>query len=158
MDSAKFEQQEFFLVSDIATFFSGGNIPKTRLHLEKQYIHCEFPTTASGVPSLFTQENVLNAAVFYQLVGEGLMHQANAAKIVKRIPAGTWQDVRDGLTNFLIVSLTGEGDTILVFDLDYLPEPVATATLIINLQAVRNHVIERFDEIPVRSSHRGKRQ
>ena len=145
MDSTKFDQQPLYRLTDVAALFTSGNVPKARLHLENGYIPCSQPTTAPGVPSMFTQEDLLTCGVFYELITKRRLYQEHAARIAKRIPPGTWQDVRDGFTKLVQIRLDGEGKIVFGLDLREMEKPAVTSTLIIDLQAVRQHVIERVD-------------
>ncbi len=145
MDGAKFQNQGLFRLSELANFFTDGRTVVVDQHLKKGKIPCDFPTTGQGIPNFFSTENVLTAAIFYKLAGAGLSHEVSA-KIVKRIPAGTWQDVRDGFTNYMVVSITGEGGAIFAFDLEDLPEPNTPVSLVIDLAAIRRQVIQKVND------------
>ena len=150
-----FEEQELFRLIEVAWIFDLP-LTQTRLHLVKGFIPCSMPTPKRSVPSLFVPDDLLSIGAFYALVQKNGLHHARASKIIKQIPPDTWRDVRDGFIRYMVVSLTGEGGSSYLFDLEDLAEPATAATLIIDLQAIRAHVIQRAaDTFDTRRQIRG---
>ena len=143
--TTRFDEQFLYTITDLAAITANGRLPMVYLHLDKGYIPCDHPCRLQGVANMFTQENLLAAAVFYALTLDGMANKTGA-KIVKRLPLGVWQDVRDGFTRYLVTPLSGEGGIQFLCDIEDMTAPKHPAILIIDLVAIRENVIQKVEE------------
>lgn len=143
----KFEKQRLYSIIDLTAILAKDRRTSmgVRAHADKGYFQCDFPSRGQGVPSYYSQENLLAAAVFYALTLEGMSNKP-AAQILKRLPLGVWQDVRDGFTRYLVTPLSGEGGIQFLCDIEELTAPKHPAILVIDLVAIRENVIQRVEE------------
>lgn len=143
----KFDDQQLFRLSDVAEIFADLDVGITmvRLHAAKGNLPVHTPAGRQGRITLLGQDDLLSTGAYYRLLMSGLAH-STAAKIIKRLPPGTWADVRDGFTQYMITPLSGEGGIQFLSDIEELTAPKTPATLIVDLNAIRENVIRRVEE------------
>lgn len=143
----KFDDQQLFRLSDVAEIFADLDVGITmvRLHAAKGNLPVHTPAGRQGRITLMGQDDLLSTGVFYRLLMSGLAH-STAARIIKRLPSDTWSDVRDGFTRYAVIQLSGEGGIQFLCDIEELTAPKTSATLVIDLAAIRENVIRRVEE------------
>jgi len=144
----KFEEQHLYRLSDVAKIFADKDvtISMVRFHAASNDIPCEVSPGRQGRINLLSQDDLLTAGVFYELLMEGGHARSAVTRIVKLLPAGVWQDVRDGFTRYAVIQLSGDGGVQLLSDIEELSAPKHPATLVIDLAAIREHVIGRVED------------
>lgn len=144
----RFEDQHLYRLSDVAKIFADKDvtISMVRFHAASGDISCEVNPGRQGRINLLSQDDLLTAGVFYELLMIGGHARSAVTRIVKRLPPGTWADVRDGFTRYAVIQLSGEGGGQLLSDIEELTAPPNPATLVIDLAAIRENVIRRVEE------------